>query len=476
MAKASKEKVVSPTETTGKEIVKNNVLDNIPARYELADAKIEELKTQFSGITVYDEESFNVAKEAKKVLVPLRTGIEKKRVELKADALEYGRKVDAEAKRITALLEEIEDPITKQIDDWNDRKRIEAEKAENERIARAKELLQKLVDLGVQYNAVSEKHYYISTQNETLVDLSFDELKTLSESEADFLIENMQADFEIVKQQKAEADAAEAKRMADIEAQQKENEEKEKAQAAEAKRLADEKAEIENERFELRKEKLISLGFRSLFDDVLAFSNDIGEVSIQRGQIISANATDWANSVLHLSQQVNELKEQQESKDLAAKEKLEREAIEKAEKEAEEKRLSELFDERCHVMELTGFSQMVTGGMFIQSEHSKTQYIYDEIVAWTKDEFKQILESAKVELANISAIEAADKAAAEVAELARLNELATEKQKLQSFIDALKYLSVPDLKSKVGQPIAKNANDLKAKFIAYMEENLGKLK
>jgi hypothetical protein len=40
-----------------------------------------------------------------------RVAVEKRRVELKADALAYGRLVDSEAKRVTALVTEIEDPL-----------------------------------------------------------------------------------------------------------------------------------------------------------------------------------------------------------------------------------------------------------------------------------------------------------------------------------------------------------------------------
>jgi len=66
-----------------------------------------------------------------------RVAVEKKRKDLKADALEWGRKVDAEAKRISALLEPIEvhlqteeDKVTKE------KERIKAEKIrlEQERV------------------------------------------------------------------------------------------------------------------------------------------------------------------------------------------------------------------------------------------------------------------------------------------------------------------------------------------------------
>lgn len=61
-----------------------------------------------------------------------RVSIEKHRVDLKAEALDYGRRVDAEARRYTLLLEEIEAPLVakkKAIDDEKARVKAEAEAA-----------------------------------------------------------------------------------------------------------------------------------------------------------------------------------------------------------------------------------------------------------------------------------------------------------------------------------------------------------
>jgi hypothetical protein len=63
----------------------------------------------------------------------LRVGIEKRRKELKEDSLKWGRKVDAEAARLTASLLEIEEPLKalkQTVDEEKERKRKEAEEAE----------------------------------------------------------------------------------------------------------------------------------------------------------------------------------------------------------------------------------------------------------------------------------------------------------------------------------------------------------
>lgn len=66
-------------------------------------------------------------------IMRVRTGIESKRKELKRDALDWGKKVDGEAKRLTGLVEEIEAPWRKLKDDADaEAERIEREAREAE--------------------------------------------------------------------------------------------------------------------------------------------------------------------------------------------------------------------------------------------------------------------------------------------------------------------------------------------------------
>lgn len=107
--------------------------------YSVTDAAIAELRQKYQGVTDYP-----VVLEGVKELTRLRNDVERKRRDLKADALDWGRKVDGEAKRITDLLAEIEAPlkaIKKTVDD--EKKRIELEKAEQE-AARVESIKQKI--------------------------------------------------------------------------------------------------------------------------------------------------------------------------------------------------------------------------------------------------------------------------------------------------------------------------------------------
>jgi hypothetical protein len=103
-------------------------------RYSKTEAALAELRTKYEGIafdlttTKGDKE----ARAARKELVTLRTSLEAKREELKAPALEFGKKIDSEAKRITAEIVALENAIDLQIK--ADEKRRADEKAERDRI------------------------------------------------------------------------------------------------------------------------------------------------------------------------------------------------------------------------------------------------------------------------------------------------------------------------------------------------------
>lgn len=75
-----------------------------------------------------------LAREARAEIREYRVSLEKKRVEIKAPALERCRQIDTEAKRITAQLSALEDPIDEQIK--AEEGRVEAERAERARLER----------------------------------------------------------------------------------------------------------------------------------------------------------------------------------------------------------------------------------------------------------------------------------------------------------------------------------------------------
>lgn len=118
-------------------IVAESLKSTHVVEYSVSDAAIEKLRERYSGLTIANPADYERVRVAIADVRDIRVQVEKTRVELKADALAYGRKVDAEAKRITALLLEIEETLKlekQKVDDEKDRVRREKEAAEKARI------------------------------------------------------------------------------------------------------------------------------------------------------------------------------------------------------------------------------------------------------------------------------------------------------------------------------------------------------
>lgn len=77
----------------------------------VTDSAIAELRAEYEGLEATDRVTHKAVVEAHRAVKGLRSRVEAKRKELKAPALDWGRRVDAEAKRITGALLEIESPL-----------------------------------------------------------------------------------------------------------------------------------------------------------------------------------------------------------------------------------------------------------------------------------------------------------------------------------------------------------------------------
>ena len=116
--------------TLGREIQKFNV----------TDAAIADLSTRYMVLKINgldDKDGFAMVHKARMDVKERRIAVEKTRKELKEDALRYGQAIDKEAKRITALLEPIENHLAEEegkIQAEKDRIKAEADAKEAARI------------------------------------------------------------------------------------------------------------------------------------------------------------------------------------------------------------------------------------------------------------------------------------------------------------------------------------------------------
>ena len=99
---------------TGDEMIEQSLKKYEPEKGVTYNKKIADLKEMYKDLqieNVDDKEGYKKVSEAISVLRPLRTGVEKKRKELVEFSNKYNKAVNAEAKRITELIEEIEKPL-----------------------------------------------------------------------------------------------------------------------------------------------------------------------------------------------------------------------------------------------------------------------------------------------------------------------------------------------------------------------------
>lgn len=233
---------------------------NTVIKFSVTDQAIAELKQKHGGIVVNfgDTKGYKALSSAIAEIRIKRGEVETTRKELKADALEYGRKVDAEAKRITAALEEIEQPLKGMKEAYDTEvERVKAEKLAQEaaRIAAIQAKISRITNAPAK--ASGKDSTGIKEALEALqayaIDDSFQELAgqaDLAKSEAVAALQQMLVEREAFEAAEVERKAKEA---AEIEARRAEAERlvaeaellrKEREVFAEQQRIANEQANV----------------------------------------------------------------------------------------------------------------------------------------------------------------------------------------------------------------------------------------
>jgi hypothetical protein len=223
---------------------------------------LKDLSTRFAGVVfdVTTPKGMAEAKAARKEIAGPRIEVERIRKEAKAPILELGRKLDAEAKRITGELEKIEGPIDRQI--VGEENRIEAErqaaiKAEQDRVANHLKRLDAIRDrvrLGAQAKSAAQVSELMNEVDSLVIDATWQEYadaaadaKAEAFTQLDKMLEAAVArekEDQRLREERAELD----KRRAEQEARDKVERERAAAETAAAnKKLADERAAFEAE-------------------------------------------------------------------------------------------------------------------------------------------------------------------------------------------------------------------------------------
>lgn len=155
-AKAQSEKEVLDVQIVeAKDITVEDVISTEIKKFNLADAKIAELKEQFKDLEisgVEDKDGYKAVSEAIKIVRTYRTGVEKVRKQIKEDYLKTGRAIDEEAKRLTASLEEIENPLKDKKQEIDEEIQAEKDRQEAEAQAKTDKRVEELEAVGIKFD------------------------------------------------------------------------------------------------------------------------------------------------------------------------------------------------------------------------------------------------------------------------------------------------------------------------------------
>lgn len=149
--------------------------------YTQTAAAIAFLQKKYSGqlFEVTTTKGMEEAKKARAEVKGYRVALEKLRVEIKAPALERTRLIDAEAKRITAELLAIEEPIDQQI-------KAEERRKEEEKAAKARAEVNRLAVIAAKMSNIRNQVSLVANQSSTVIQAELDKALALELSQEEF--------------------------------------------------------------------------------------------------------------------------------------------------------------------------------------------------------------------------------------------------------------------------------------------------
>ncbi|MBK8752383.1 MAG: hypothetical protein IPL99_12370 [Candidatus Competibacteraceae bacterium] len=226
--------------------------------YNETTAALAVLREKYCTVfEVQTAKGMTAAREARAEVKGYRVALEKLRVEIKAPALERTRLIDAEAKRITAELLSIEEPIDAAIKAEETRKAEEKaakERAEAVRVAAIRERIEAI------------RHYFTAAVNKNSVEITAAieamDAMALEESDfAEFLIDAITAKIQtrdaliVLRAERLDHEAEQARVIAEREELKRLRQQDEEQKAEKAKTDAEAKAKADAEAAAIRQQQ-----------------------------------------------------------------------------------------------------------------------------------------------------------------------------------------------------------------------------
>lgn len=214
----------------------------------VTDDALEMLVAEYEGLEATDSKSSKAVVAACSTVRKYRQAVEQRRKDLKSPALDWGKRVDAEARRVTGLLVQIEAPLKTSQSEYRERKEAEKrarEEAEQKRVA-AIHLgianLGRLADSAISGGDVGRMRSTVDelVALESSLRAKFAECSDIAEIARVSALDRLRQSIEAHEQREAE---------------RKRLEEERAKQAAESARLAAERQAMDAERERMRAEK-----------------------------------------------------------------------------------------------------------------------------------------------------------------------------------------------------------------------------
>jgi hypothetical protein len=112
-----------------------------PIEYDVTEEGLSKIESRWETVPdCHERENYELVRKGVSEIVGLRGDVERRRKELKKDALEYGRNIDAAAKKIVSRLSAVETRLKTAKGEIDEEKRIEKERKKEEERQRLAEL------------------------------------------------------------------------------------------------------------------------------------------------------------------------------------------------------------------------------------------------------------------------------------------------------------------------------------------------
>jgi hypothetical protein len=438
------EHITSDGSNTSIAIGERNAENDI-LKMDVNEASIAEWKKKYVPLkvtSIADIANHRANKEAKKFIQQKRTGLEKKRTDLKAFYIEEGKKIDSAAAKYKNLIIEIEEPLDIELGKFEVWEKEEATRKEEEEKKETNRRVSVLKEAGITFDG----NFYVIGET-TSMDIVT--IKSLPAFDFDALVEK-------VKIEKSRLDAVaeeqrlERERMAEEQRQkQAEFDRKEKEQKDAQDKLDREREDFERQKEDMRRQKVQLREGQCKAAGMVpnasipgySFKNGFTDIQVTQEHINTMGDDEFIALVENYAGVITDAKQMQKNKE--QKEEADRLEQERLRREKETKEQEQWIQRQN---DLVNLGMAFVMGEFIRRNEfgDKAVLSVDIVNATDPDAWPKVLLAAGEDVNRVNAL--TDE---KLAEIARQKEaLKPEIQRVREFLHGFLAFNSPDINNE----------------------------